>query len=84
MQENYTLNMQLLELQQIWRRARRAKSAKGICSILRGIHDRNSRLSYLGKSRLAWIIRACAEQLYWRNVRGHCVIIKNVILALLA
>ena len=45
-------------------------------------HDGNSRLSYSGKSRLAWISRACAEQLYWRNARGHCVIIKNVILAL--
>ena len=47
-------------------------------------HDRNLRLSYSGKSRLAWISRACAEQLYWRNARGYCVIIKNVILTLLA
>mgnify|MGYP002803393871 CR=1 FL=1 len=29
---------------------------------------------YLGKSRLAWISRSCAEQIYWRNARGHCVI----------
>ena len=47
-------------------------------------HDRNSRLSYSNKSRLAWISRSCAEQLYWRNARGPCVIIKNVILTLLA
>ena len=52
------------------------RSIRGQCRQGELQHDRNL--------RLAWISRSCAEQIYWRNARGHCVIIKYVILTLLA
>ena len=35
-------------------------------------------------SRLTWISWSCAEQIYWRNMRGHCDIIRYPRLTLLA